>query len=121
MTSEVNQHQPPATVSLSPAALSHVQKQIAKRGKGIGMRLSLKKTGCSGLSYVVDIIDEVAPTDKVFPVNSDVVVAVSRQDLPYLLGTEIDYVKQGLNQQFQYRNPNATGACGCGESFAVDS
>lgn len=118
--SEVQIHTPSAGITLTDAALAHLQKQISKRGSGIGIRLSLKKTGCSGLSYVMDIIDELTDSDKVFEAGPSLKIAVPHNDLPYLMGTEIDFVKQGLNQQFEYHNPNAKGSCGCGESFSVE-
>lgn len=107
-------------VTVSAAALAHIENQIAKRGGGIGMRLSLTKTGCSGLSYVVDIIDAKNADDIVFPINDTLSVFIPHKDLPHLQGTEIDFTKQGLNQQFIYHNPNAKADCGCGSSFSVE-
>lgn len=119
MSTEVNIHESNPAVTLTPSALAHIEKQIAKRGSGIGIRFTVKKTGCSGLSYVIDLIDEANATDKIFPANENVIIAVSRDDLPHLMGTQIDYVKHGLNHQFEYSNPNAKGSCGCGVSFTI--
>jgi len=105
-------------ISLTPAAAERVRTFMANRGKGIGLRLGVKQTGCSGYAYVVSYADEVSARDVVFDV-SDVKVVVDAESLKYVDGTEIDFVRQGLNEAFKFRNPNVKGECGCGESFNV--
>lgn len=105
-------------ITLTERAAERVRSFLAKRGAGIGLRLGIKKTGCSGFAYVVDYADEVADTDVVFD-DRDVKVIVDRESLELIDGTEVDYVREGLNEAFRFRNPNATGECGCGESFSV--
>ena len=106
------------SISLTPAAAERVRTFMANRGKGIGLRLGVKQTGCSGYAYVVSYADEVSARDVVFDV-SDVKVVVDSESLKYVDGTEIDFVRQGLNEAFKFRNPNVKGECGCGESFNV--
>ncbi len=105
-------------VSLTPAAAERVRSFILSRGRGVGLRLGIKKTGCSGFAYVVSYADEVVDGDAVFE-DEGVKVIVDAESLRYLDGTEIDFVKQGLNEAFKFRNPNVRGECGCGESFNV--
>jgi iron-sulfur cluster assembly protein len=105
-------------ISLTPAAAERVRTFMASRGKGIGLRLGVKQTGCSGYAYVVSYADEIGARDVVFEV-SDVKVVVDTESLKYVDGTEIDFVRQGLNEAFKFRNPNVKGECGCGESFNV--
>jgi len=105
-------------VSLTPAAAERVRSFIVDRGRGVGLRLGVKKTGCSGFAYVVSYAEEVAAGDSVFE-DQGVKVIVDSDSLRYLDGTEIDFVKQGLNEAFKFRNPNVRGECGCGESFNV--
>jgi iron-sulfur cluster assembly protein len=105
-------------ISLTPAAAERVRTFMASRGKGIGLRLGVKQTGCSGYAYVVSYADELGAKDVVFEV-SDVKVVVDAESLKYVDGTEIDFVRQGLNEAFKFRNPNVKGECGCGESFNV--
>ncbi len=105
-------------VSITPAAAERVRSFIVDRGRGVGLRLGIKKTGCSGFAYVVSYAEEVAPGDAVFE-DEGVKVIVDAESLRYLDGTEIDFVKQGLNEAFKFRNPNVRGECGCGESFNV--
>ena len=105
-------------VSLTPAAAERVRSFILSRGRGLGLRLGVKKTGCSGFAYVVSYAEEVAAGDAVFE-DQGVKVIVDSDSLRYLDGTEIDFVKQGLNEAFKFRNPNVLGECGCGESFNV--
>jgi iron-sulfur cluster assembly protein len=105
-------------VSLTPAAAERVRSFIAHRGRGVGLRLGVKKTGCSGYAYIVNYADEVAAGDAVFE-DAGVKVIVDAESLQYVDGTEIDFVKQGLNEAFRFRNPNVRGECGCGESFNV--
>ena len=106
------------SISLTPAAAERVRTFMANRGKGIGLRLGVKQTGCSGYAYVVSYADEIGARDVVFEV-SDVKVVVDAESLRYVDGTEIDFVRQGLNEAFKFRNPNVKGECGCGESFNV--
>ncbi|HEX5339446.1 MAG TPA: iron-sulfur cluster assembly accessory protein, partial [Gammaproteobacteria bacterium] len=89
-----------------------------KRGSGLGLRLAIKKTGCSGFAYVVDYADDTQPDDAIFE-DRGVKVVVSRESLPYLDGTEVDFVREGLAESFQFHNPNIKDECGCGESFTV--
>ncbi|MDH4166615.1 MAG: iron-sulfur cluster assembly protein IscA [Gammaproteobacteria bacterium] len=106
------------SISLTPAAAERVRTFMASRGMGIGLRLGVKQTGCSGFAYVVSYADELGARDVVFEV-ADVKVVVDAESLKYVDGTEIDFVRQGLNEAFKFRNPNVKGECGCGESFNV--
>ena len=106
------------SVSLTPAAVERVQSFLAKRGRGVGLRLAVRKTGCSGFAYVVSYADEVGEADVVFE-DSGVKVIVDGESLRYVDGTEIDFARHGLNEAFRFRNPNVRGECGCGESFSV--
>ena len=104
------------SVTLTDAAARHVTRYMTKRGKGVGVRLGVKTTGCSGLAYKLEYADEIAPEDVVFEDNG-VTVLVDPKSLPYLAGTELDYAREGLNEGFKFNNPNVKDACGCGESF----
>ena len=106
------------SVSLTASAAERVRSFLEKRGSGVGLRLGVKKTGCSGFAYVVNYADEVAAGDVVFE-DQGVKVIVDSDSLRYVDGTEIDFVRQGLNEAFKFRNPNVRGECGCGESFNV--
>ena len=106
------------SITLTEAAAERVQRFIEKRGRGIGVRLGVRKTGCSGYAYVVDFADEVGDADTVFE-DRDVKVVVSRDHLPYLDGTELDFAREGINETFVFHNPNVKDECGCGESFTV--
>lgn len=106
-------------VQLTESAAVRVKEMLAKRGKGIGMRVGVKKSGCAGYAYVVDYADEVGPEDEVFE-NHGVKVVVSRDDLKFIDGMTLDYVKEDLlNEGFQFHNPNVKDSCGCGESFSI--
>ena len=105
-------------VSMSEVAAQHVQRQLDMRGKGIGIRLGVKTTGCSGMAYVLEFVDEQAPEDQVFE-EYGVKVFIDPKSLVYLDGTELDFVREGLNEGLQFRNPNVQAECGCGESFTV--
>jgi iron-sulfur cluster assembly protein len=105
-------------VTLTDRAAQHVQRYIAKRGKGVGLRLGVRTTGCSGLAYKLEFADEALPEDQSFESNG-VRVLVDPKSLAYLEGTELDYVKEGLNEGFKFNNPNEKDRCGCGESFNV--
>ena len=106
------------SISLTSAAADRVRSFLGRRGHGVGLRLSVKKTGCSGFAYVVNYADEIGADDLVFE-EQGVKVIVDRASLGYIDGTEVDFVKQGLNEAFRFRNPNVKGECGCGESFSV--
>jgi iron-sulfur cluster assembly protein len=106
------------SVTLTESAAQQIQRQLTKRGSGLGLRLAVKKSGCSGYAYVLDYVDALTENDDVFE-KFDVKVVVKREDLAVLNGIEIDYRKDGLNAAFKFNNPNVKGMCGCGESFAV--
>jgi iron-sulfur cluster assembly protein len=106
------------SISLTPSAAERVRSFMANRGQGVGLRLGVKQTGCSGYAYVVSYADEIGATDVVFDA-AGVKVIVDRASLQYVDGTEIDFVRTGLNEAFRFRNPNVKGECGCGESFNV--
>jgi len=99
-------------------AAQHVSRYLARRGKGVGLRVGVKTTGCSGLAYKLEYADEVAAEDEVFESNG-VKVIVDPKSLPYIDGTELDYAREGLNEGFRFNNPNVKDECGCGESFRV--
>ena len=105
-------------VTLTDRAAQHVQRYIEKRGKGIGLRLGVKTTGCSGLAYKLEFADERSPEDTEFESNG-VKVLIDPKSLAYLDGTELDFVREGLNEGFKFNNPNEKDRCGCGESFNV--
>jgi iron-sulfur cluster assembly protein len=106
------------TVTLTTTAASRVQKFLTSRGKGIGLRLGVKTSGCSGMAYTLEFVDEAAPEDVIFESNG-VQVLIDPISLVYMDGTELDYAKDGLNEGFKFNNPNAKANCGCGESFSV--
>ena len=106
------------SVTLTRAAAVRIKDFLEKRGQGVGLRLSVKTTGCSGYAYVVDFADTVGEDDRVYD-SQGVQVVIDEKILAIVDGTEIDYAKQGLGESFMFKNPNATGECGCGESFAV--
>lgn len=106
-------------VTLTPNALTHVKQALIKRGSGIGIRLNVKSTGCSGNAYVVNYVDETLPDDIVFHADPQVIICISPKAFPLVKGTQIDYMRKGLNASFVYNNPNVKGACGCGESFTI--
>ena len=105
-------------ISLTVSAADRIKNFLHARGRGVGLRLGIKKTGCSGYAYVVNYADEVTQADVVFE-QQGVKVIVDKDMLGYIDGTEVDFVKQGLNEAFKFRNPNVKGECGCGESFTV--
>ncbi len=106
------------SVTLSETAARHVNRYLAKRGKGLGVRLGVKTTGCSGLAYKLEYVDEQAPEDVVFE-DRGIKVLVDPKSLPYIEGTLLDYTREGLNEGFKFSNPNERDRCGCGESFRV--
>lgn len=105
-------------IHLTESAAQHVANFITGRGKGEGIRIGIKTSGCSGLAYVLEFVDEVAGHDAVFE-SHGVKVFVDPKSLVYIDGLEMDYVKNGLNEGFEFNNPNQKGECGCGESFTI--
>jgi iron-sulfur cluster assembly protein len=105
-------------ITLTTAAAERVKNFLATRGSGVGLKLAVKKTGCSGFAYVVNYAEEIGAGDIVFD-SQGVKVVVDPASLPYIDGTEVDFVRHGLNEAFRFRNPNVKGECGCGESFNV--
>ena len=105
-------------VTMTEAAAERVRKFLQSRGKGIGLRLGVKTSGCSGMAYVLEFVDETQGDDEVFNI-AGVNIIVDSKCLIYLDGTELDFVKEGLNEGFKFNNPNKKGECGCGESFTV--
>lgn len=105
-------------VTLTAAAAQHVSRSIAQRGKGVGVRLGVRNSGCSGLAYQLDYVDEAAPEDVVFETHG-VKLMVDAKSLAFIDGTELDYVRDGLNEGFKFNNPQERDRCGCGESFRV--
>ncbi len=105
-------------ITLTEAAALRVQKFLANRGKGVGLRLGVKTSGCSGMAYTLEFADEPGPEDIAFE-SHGVTVLLDPKSLSYLDGTELDYTKEGLNEGFKFNNPNVKGECGCGESFTV--
>lgn len=110
---------PDPSISLTEAAADRVRSFLQREG-GEGLRLGVRRTGCSGWAYVVDLAGEVGPDDRVFT-DRGIRIVVDGDALPFLAGTEVDFVQEGLNHHFEFRNPNVTDECGCGESFAVAS
>lgn len=105
-------------VSLTSSAAQRVRSYLSSRGHGIGLRVGVKRTGCSGWAYVVDYADEVSDEDIVFD-SDELKVIVDKTSLELIDGTEIDFVKEGINEAFKFKNPNTKSECGCGESFGV--
>ncbi|MBU2969930.1 MULTISPECIES: iron-sulfur cluster assembly protein IscA [unclassified Pseudoalteromonas] len=105
-------------ITMTDAAAARVKSFLDNRGKGIGLRVGIKTTGCSGLAYVLEFVDELAEGDETFE-HDGVTVIVDAKSLVYIDGTELDFVKEGLNEGFKFVNPNQSGECGCGESFTV--
>lgn len=105
-------------ITLSDSAADRVKRFLTNRGKGVGLRLGVKTSGCSGMAYVLEFVDEVNGEDQVFD-DKGVKVIIDAKSLVYLDGTELDFVKEGLNEGFKFNNPNVKDACGCGESFTV--
>ena len=106
------------TISVTNSALEHITEQLKTRGQGLGIRVGVNTTGCSGMAYVLEFVDKIEKGDEVFE-NQGVKIVVDPKSLVYLKGTQMDYVKQGVNEGFEFKNPNAKGECGCGESFSV--
>jgi len=105
-------------ITITQTAADRINDFLANRGKGLGLRLGVKTTGCSGMAYVIEFVDELNPEDEVFE-DHGVKVIVDRKSLVYIDGTELDFAREGLNEGFQFNNPNEQAQCGCGESFTV--
>lgn len=114
MESEVK----PQPLTLTDKAAQHISKFIAKRGKGLGLRLGVRTTGCSGMAYKLEFVDEVNAEDHVFE-SQGVKLFVDPKSMPYLEGIELDFAREGLNEGFKFNNPNEKARCGCGESFTI--
>ena len=106
------------TITLTESAADRIKIFLDNRGKGVGLRLGVKTTGCSGMAYIIEFADEIDNDDNVFE-DKGIKVLVDPKSLIYLDGTEVDYAKEGLNEGFQFNNPNVKDSCGCGESFTV--
>jgi iron-sulfur cluster assembly protein len=106
------------SITLTDVAAQRVNDFLDNRGKGVGLRLGVKTTGCSGMAYVMEFVDEILPEDTVFE-DHGIKVVVDSKSLLYLDGTELDFAKEGLNEGFQFNNPNVKEQCGCGESFTI--
>jgi iron-sulfur cluster assembly protein len=106
-------------ITLTESAAVHIRKQLEKRGRGVGLRLGVKRVGCSGLAYTMDYADQVGEDDVVFEAHAAKVV-IGRDALAYLDGTSVDFRREGLSESFKFDNPNVSATCGCGESFSVD-
>ncbi|MCX8674452.1 iron-sulfur cluster assembly protein IscA [Gilliamella sp. B3023] len=105
-------------ITLTNSAANRVQAFLANRGKGVGLRLGVRTSGCSGMAYVLEFADAINDDDSVFE-DKDIKVIVDKKSLAYIDGTELDFVKEGLNEGFKFNNPNSKNECGCGESFNV--
>ncbi len=105
-------------ILITETAAKHVQSQLESRGHGLGIRIGVTTTGCSGMAYVLEFVDKVDVGDQVFE-NHGVKIVVDPKSLTYIDGTEMDFVKQGVNEGFEFKNPNAKAECGCGESFSI--
>ncbi len=105
-------------ISITEAAAGQIRTHLDKRGHGLGLRLGVKTTGCSGMAYVLEFADEVEEGDTVFE-DKGVKVVIAPKSLVYLDGTELDYAREGLNEGFRFSNPNEKARCGCGESFSI--
>ena len=106
------------TINLTERAANHIKNYLARQREGIGLRVGVKPTGCSGYQYVIEAAREVNEQDHVFESNG-VKIVTDGQSLRYLAGTELDYVREGLNSGFRFNNPNVAETCGCGESFNI--
>ena len=106
------------TLSVTPKAANQIRKALAQRGGGLGLRLAVKTSGCSGYAYALEFADEAGGDDLRFD-SEGVTLLVDAASLPMIAGTQLDWVREGLNEGFKFNNPNAAATCGCGESFAV--
>jgi len=109
------------TVTVTDAAVEHFRRQLAADSKARAVHLSVKESGCTGFMYVVDLVADSAPDDLRMPLADDVELLIARDSLPIVKGTRIDFVREGVNRQLRFINPNAKDHCGCGESFNVNS
>lgn len=105
-------------ITITENAADHIRKFLTKRGKGEGIRIGVKTSGCSGMAYMLEFVDEIQPEDQVFEQNG-VKVFIDPKSMVYLDGTQVDFAKEGLQEGFKFENPNAKESCGCGESFHV--
>jgi len=105
-------------ITLTKKAATRVEKYLESRGKGVGLKLAVKTTGCSGMAYVLEFSDEIPAEDHVFE-SHGIKIMVDPKSLIYIDGTELDFAREGLNEGFQFNNPNVKDSCGCGESFTV--
>ena len=110
---------PQKSLTLTEAAIRHMEKKVQEKPGTLGIHIGVKPSGCSGYMYVMDLVDAAPADDVEMKISDMLTVFVDKDSLPVLQGTELDYVKQGLNATLQFRNPNATSECGCGESFSV--
>ena len=106
------------SITMSDSAAQRVQAFLTNRGKGLGLRLGVRTSGCSGMAYVLEFVDEANDDDIVFE-DKGIKVIIDGKSMVYLDGTELDFVKEGLNEGFKFNNPNVSSECGCGESFNV--
>jgi iron-sulfur cluster assembly protein len=122
MTTTVRERrEKPPVLKVTDAAAAQLRKLVERKAEGaVGIRVGVKNGGCSGMAYTMDFAQERQPTDEVLEVNG-VTVLVDPMAIMYLVGTEMDYVKEKLGESFVFRNPNETGRCGCGESFSVEA
>ncbi len=105
-------------ITMTESAAKQILKQLNKRGSGVGLKLGVKQSGCSGFSYVLDYADQIHQDETVFEQHG-VKIIINNNDLKMLDGVELDYAREGINEAFKFNNPNVTGMCGCGESFSV--
>lgn len=105
-------------ISVSSAAASHIKRQMVGRGRGLGIRIGVRTSGCSGMAYVLEFVDELQAEDQVFE-RDGASVYIDPKSMVYIDGTELDFVKEGLNEGLKFNNPNVSAECGCGESFTV--
>lgn len=106
------------TVSITANAAKQIKKQLEKRGTGLGLKLGVKKSGCSGFAYTLEYAETLTEQDSIFE-QQGVKIIVNQTDIEYLNGIELDYRREGINEAFKFNNPNVVGTCGCGESFSV--
>ena len=106
------------SITLTENAALQIKKSLAKRGKGVGLRLGVKTVGCSGLAYTFDYADDIGANDASFE-SHDAKVVIDKESLKYLDGTTVDFGRDGLKESFKFENPNAKNQCGCGESFSI--
>ena len=106
-------------LSISEPAAERVKSFLTNRGKGLGVRLGVKTSGCSGMAYVIEFVDGINEDEDVVFESNGVTIVVDKKSLVYIDGTEIDYGKEGLNEGFKFTNPNESDRCGCGESFTI--